>query len=206
MHSSPGHKPRTLWFCGLLGTLATRHDYPLLCSLLLLCSVDKRTQDPVCLHQGTGAGRLAFQPSRSGRLDFLRVSPAFSPQPLAVFPSQGARCNRLPRPPQPRSGDPAGQESRVSCLPALSCLCGRTSVSLPCPCRGLASPNPSGGCPSPPAPRHRPNPEPPHGGATEPEGKTRGDRVCLCRGWGSLRSTPDRCVCASPGILALGLL
>lgn len=137
-----------LWFAG---HSATRHDYRLLCSLLLLCSVDKRTQDPVCLHQGTGAGRLAFQPSRSGHLDFLRVSPAFSPQPLAVLPSQGAHCNRLLRPPQPRSGDPAGQESRVSCLPALSCLCGRTSVSLPCPCRGLASPNPSGGCPSPQA-------------------------------------------------------
>ncbi|XDA81441.1 hypothetical protein R6Z07F_011371 [Ovis aries] len=70
---------------------------------------------------------------------------------LAVTFSQGAHCNRLLRPPQPRSGDPAGQESRVSCLPALSCLCGRTSVSLPCPCRGLASPNPSGGCPSPQA-------------------------------------------------------
>lgn len=135
-----------LWFAG---HSATRHDCPLLSSLLLLCSVDKRTQDPVCLHQGTGAGRLAFQPSRSGRLDFLRVSPAFSPQPLAVLPSQGARSLGVVTQLVRRAGFPA---------------------SRPCPVSAAAPPFP---CPAPaegslfrtlqedaPAPRPAPQAEP----------------------------------------------
>ena len=101
----------------------------------------------------TKGRRLAgwpFSPPRRAAQIFSACPPPRRPwQPPAVLPSQGAGCNRLPRLPQARSGDPAGPESRLSCLPALSCLRGRTSVSLPCPCRGLASLNPSGGCPSP---------------------------------------------------------
>lgn len=135
MHSSPGHKPRTLWFCGLLGTLATRHDYPLLCGLLLLCSVDKRTRDRVRLHQGTGAGRLAFQPSRSGRPDFLRVSPA--PPPLAAPRGPLLAGRPLQSPPTaPRRHGAVTQLVWRAGFPA----------SRPCPVSAAAPPLP---CPAP---------------------------------------------------------
>lgn len=148
-----------LWFAG---HSATRHDYRLLCSLLLLCSVDKRTQDPVCLHQGTGAGRLAFQPSRSGHLDFLRVSPAFSPQPLAVLPSRSS----------PRRAPTAIASCGPRSLGVVTQLVRRAGfpASRPCPVSAAAPPFP---CPAPaeglllrtlqedaPAPRPAPQAEP----------------------------------------------
>lgn len=161
------------------------------CSLLLFGSVDKRTQDPVCLSPRDGGRASAgLQPSRSGHLDFPpRVPRSSPPQPLAVLPSRGPPAAGLvtappPAPPQPRSGGTQlVRRAGFPRLPALSCLCGRTPLPCPAPAEGFSSGTLQEGCPQPPGLRHRPNPEP-HGGAIlELEGKTRGDRP-PAEGWG----------------------